>query len=151
MHCFCCFYSYRKRIPAQCKQSAYCFAIKRTSTIIYRRFIYVVELNYECRPLCAYWQFFQWNQHKVTEVLTFPCDYVSLVTPCCEFWWTLIGGFSWLSCLRLLRTPYACWHEGGSGSCLRGFWSFPLLSIKGIFFRHLYHSKPWSLPLIFPH
>lgn len=75
----------------------------------------------------------QWNQHKVTEVLTFPCDYVSLVTPCCEFWWTLIGGFSWLSCLRLLRTPYACWHEGGSGSCLRGFWSFPLLSIKGIF------------------
>lgn len=67
------------------------------------------------------------------EVLTFPFDYFSLVAPCCGFWSTLIGGCSWLSCLRLLRTPYACWHEGGSGSCLHGFWSFALLGIKEIF------------------
>lgn len=107
------------------------FCHKKTSTIIYRRFIqYVVELNFECRPSCAYWQFFSGTN---PEVLTFPFDYFSLVAPCCGFWLTLIGGCSWLSCLRLLRTPYACWHEGGSGSCLRGFWSFALLSIKEIF------------------
>jgi len=95
-------------------------------------YIWIIR-HFEFRPFCAYLQFVHWNMYL------FSCRSVDLIfclyfrsNSLRRFPMTLIGGFSWLWCLRILRTPDACGHEEGSGSgtwflnhaCMCGFGSW---------------------------